>query len=287
MKFAMYAGFSDILRSKGAEAAAETASRLGFQAVEFLEYIDGSGTPIIKSMEEARGIRQTLEKHLLSVACYSVGINLWQKGMTAETVTPMEEALCHHARLAAELGSPFLHHTLLLGVDPYALTMEEALTLIVPVAIRVAKYAHSLGLTCIYEGQGMYVNGVAGYRAFYEAVRAECPWVGVCGDIGNPLFVDEDPLPFFQTFAKEIRHVHIKDYVHADAPGNEPDWAQQTRSGSYLRETVIGHGCIDLASCLAVLREAGYDGIFALENNHPEDFEQGVAEGMRQIRKYF
>ena len=287
MNFTMYAGFSEALKNRGAEAAAKEAVRLGFSSVELLEYVETEqSVPAIGSVEEAADVRATLEKHGLSVACYSVGLSLWQKGMTPDTVTPMEEILRYHARLAAALGSPFLHHTLLLGVDKSALTMEEALALIVPAAIRVAQYAKKRGITCIYEGQGMYFNGADGFGAFYSAVKKECPYVRVCGDVGNPLFVDESPLPFFEVFAKDIVHVHIKDYIRAAAPGNEPDWAQ-TRGGAWLRETVIGHGCVPLADCLAVLRAAGYRGAFALENNHAEPFEYGVAEGMRQVRTVF
>ena len=287
MRFTMYANFSTLLREKGAEAAAAEAVRLGFDSVEFLEYVhDEKTVPVIESVEKAASVRAVLEKQRLSVACYSVGINLWQSGMTPDTVTPMEEALRHHARMAAAVGSPFLHHTVLLGVDKYALSMDEALSLLVPVVIRVAKYARELGLIPIYEGQGMYFNGVDGFGAFYSAVKRECPFVGVCGDVGNPLFVDENPLHFFRAFAKDILHVHIKDYVHASVRGEEPDWAQ-TRGGDWLRETVIGRGCVPLADCLAVLREVEYDGAFALENCHAEDFEYGVAEGMRQIRALF
>ena len=287
MNFTMYAGFSDRLKAEGAEAAGREAVRLGFSSVEFLEYVQSEkAVPAIGSVEEAAAIRETLARQGLSVACYSVGINLWQKGMTSDTVTPMEEILYYHARLAAALGSPFLHHTLLLGVDKRALTMDEALSLLVPVAIRVAKYAKTLGITCIYEGQGMYFNGTDGFDAFYSAVKQECPYVGVCGDVGNPLFVDESPLPFFQRFAGDIVHVHVKDYVRAAVRGEEPDWAE-TRDGDWLRETVIGRGCVPLADCLSVLRATGYKGAFALENNHAEDFELGVAEGMRRIREEF
>ena len=284
MKFSMYARFSEILRQEGAEAAARRAVELGFTSVEPLDYYLEGKEPLIGSEEEARRLHDALSRHGLTTACYSVGINLWRAGMTPDTVTPAEEALLHHARMAAALGSPFLHHTFLIGVPPHVLTMDEVLTLLAPVAIRVAKYAHSLGLTCIYEGQGMYVNGVEGFGAFLAAVKRECPYVGVCGDIGNPLFVDEDPLLFFRAFAPEIRHVHLKDYLTVDAhEEKETPWT--TRGGTLLRETVIGKGIIDYPACLSVLREVGYEGVFSLENNHPEDYETGVAEGMRLVRE--
>ena len=284
MKATMYAHFSQTVQKYGMEQAVALAAELGCTSVELLELAHEE--PTLKSEADAKQLRAILERRGMSAACYSVGVNLWQKGMTAHTVTPMEEALMRHARLAAALGSPFLHHTVLLGVPADALTMECALELLVPVAIRVAKYAHSLGVVCIYEGQGMYFNGVEGYRAFYEAVKKECPYVGVCGDVGNPLFVDEDSLDFIRTYAKDIRHVHIKDYLRADRiPAGEDGWLP-TRGGAYLKDTTIGQGCVRLAECIAVLRAVGYEGAYAMEDPRTDDIEAGITAGIRMVKKY-
>ena len=56
--------------------------------------------------------------------------------------------------------------------------------------------------------------------------------------------------------------------------------------GSWVRDTMIGHGEIDLASCLAILKDAGYDGALAFENEHPEPYEAGVKQGMDCLRRF-
>ncbi len=286
MNATMYAGFSETVRQRGASLAAETAANLGCSSVEPLEMVGFGVTPTFDGESEAKALRAELDARGLHTACYSVGVNLWQEGMTPDTVTPMEEALYHHARMAAALGSPFLHHTVLLGVPADALTIQEALHLTVPAAIRIAKYAHSLGLICLYEGQGMYFNGVEGYRSFYEAVKQECPYVGVCGDIGNPFFVDEDSLDFFQAFAKEIRHVHIKDYLRTeDRPENTMGW-NPTRGGNWLKDTSVGQGCVKLPECLQVLKDVHYTGAYALEDIHGNKIEMNITDGIRYLKSH-
>ncbi len=116
MNATMYAHFSEAVRQRGAQAAAETAARLGCASVDPLEMAGFGTAPTLSNEREAKALRAALEGHGLSAACYSVGVNLWQRVMTPDTVTPMEETFLHHARMAAALGSPFLHHTVLLGV---------------------------------------------------------------------------------------------------------------------------------------------------------------------------
>ncbi|MBQ7336228.1 MAG: sugar phosphate isomerase/epimerase [Clostridia bacterium] len=284
MNFSMYAKFANRLKKNGIEETASYAKALGFTSVELFEFIGRDWEPCVHDEQEAKHITEVLAANGLSVACYSIAVNLLQEGMTPDTVTPMERELMHYADMAAAVGSPFLHHTLLLGVDSGVITMETALQSIVPVAVRVAKYAHALGVSCIYEDQGQYFNGVEGFGAFYRAVKAQCPYVGVCGDIGNTLFVDEDPARFFRAFASEMRHIHIKDYIKC-APDDAGAAVSQGRN--WIKETIPGRGCIDFPSCLAALREVGYSGAFALENNHEEDFAYGAAETMKLLQAQF
>ena len=149
--------------------------------------------------------------------------------------------------------------------------------------VRIAKYAAALGIRCLYEDQGLYFNGVDGFGAFYKAVKAQEPSVGICGDIGNTLFVNEDPVAFFREFASEFCHVHLKDYVPCNA---DDEGANVTQDGSYVKESVIGEGIIDTLSCLDALKSCGYTGAIALENNHAEDFEQGVRTAMELVTKH-
>ena len=284
MKFSMYANFPELLHSEGIEKAAAYAKSLGFSSVEMLEFIYKEKPECVKSVEDAKYIRKVLTSHGLSVSCYSVAVGLYEEGMTADTVTRAEKKLMQYADRAAALGSPFLHHTLTLGTPTEKLTVEETLEAILPAAIRVATYAHSLGVTCIYEDQGPFFNGVEGFGRFFWAIKEACPYVGVCGDMGNTLFVDESPVDFFRAYAEEIKHVHIKDYTLHTQRDERHGWSVST-GGTWLRGAVIGQGQIDLASCLAELRRVGYNGIFSFENTHDVPFADGVRMGMDFLQK--
>ena len=162
--------------------------------------------------------------------------------------------------------------------------MEKALDLIVPAAVRVAKHAHSLGVRCIYEDQGDYFNGVEGFGAFFRAVKAQCPYVGVCGDVGNTLFVDESPVDFFRAFGESIVHVHIKDYLGASAPDETPGWEGASLAGTYYKGCTIGTGCVNVAACVEELKRVGYTGAFALENSYETDFPSGCRGAMQFLQ---
>lgn len=287
MNCTMYSGFAGIFKSEGIDRAIEVAKGFGFSSVEFIELIKDTWVPCIKDTEEAARVKEILDRNGLPVACYSVAGTLYVPGMTPETVTDVEKAMCHYAKIAATVGSPLLHHTLIMNnIRADELAFSEALRLIVPVAIRIAKYAHSLGVRCIYEPQGPFFNGTEKFGIFYRAVKAECPWVGVCGDVGNMLFADDSPVTFFQAHAKEVVHVHIKDYAPTEPSLDAPDWSISPSKKTY-RECVIGTGCIDLDTCLSILKEVGYEGAFAFENGYREDYELSVKAGKAILEKFF
>ena len=192
MEFAMYAGFSDVLKEKGAAVAAERAAELQVTAVEMFEFA-GAGYPsVIPGRESARKVRAALKARGLHVCCWSAYADLY-------TDAEAEASLCRQAELASEIGSPFLHHTLLpwLELGEGSPAFEEAVEKAVDAAARIAKYAEPLGITCIYEDQGMYINGVENFGIFLREMKNRCKNVGVCGDMGNIFFVDEKPEDFF------------------------------------------------------------------------------------------
>ncbi|MBQ4320973.1 MAG: sugar phosphate isomerase/epimerase [Oscillospiraceae bacterium] len=281
MEFAMYAGFSDVLKEKGAIAAADRAAELQVTAVEMFE-VAGAGHPsVIPDRESAKKVRAALNERGLHVCCWSAYADLY-------TDTDAEASLCRQAELACEIGSPFLHHTLLpglkLGEDSPA--FDEAVEKAVDAAARIAKYAEPLGITCIYEDQGMYVNGVENFGFFLREMKNRCRNVGVCGDVGNIFFVDEKPEDFFAAFKDDILHVHLKDYLRKKADRSPGYYWLPTKGGNWLRDTMIGDGIVNIEACVNILKDAGYSGALALENGHPEPFDIGVKQAMEAVGKY-
>lgn len=277
MNYSFYTRFTEMLIRDGAEKTAEYARSMGFSSVEILEGI-GRSTHI-PDTKTAETIRRVFAEYGLTFACYSVGCDVY--GNPAA-----EDALVRHAELAAALGCPYLHHTLKTGLrmDAESPAADVVLDEVTATAIRIANRAKPLGVTCIYEDQGMYANGIANFGRFYREVHRVCDNTGVCGDFGNILFVDEDPAAFLAAYAKDILHVHVKDYLRKSFVGAVPTggW-YPTLHGQYLRDTTVGAGVIDIPACMKVLHDAGYRGAYALELCHPEPFDDGVRIAMRYL----
>ncbi|MBQ4051684.1 MAG: sugar phosphate isomerase/epimerase [Oscillospiraceae bacterium] len=275
MQFTFYSNFAEMVKEKGIKAAAEYAQRMGFSSVEMLEL----GAPVtITTLAEAREAKKVLADHGLHMACYSVGTTLYQS-------PEMEAALMKEAEIAAELGSPFLHHTLILAfaMQPGMPSFEDGIAYVTDAAERVANYAKTLGIKCIYEDQGMYANGIEGFGTFFNEMKRRCDNVGVCGDVGNSYFVDVESDAFFEAFADDIVHVHIKDYIRKTgpvAPGK--DW-YPTRGGNWLRDTTVGSGCVNFPAIMKTLKRINYTGPYALELCHPEPFDYGVKQAMEYL----
>ncbi len=285
MNYTFYTGFTGMLGCEGAQKTAEYAKKLGFSSVEVLESIGAGHSYVISDPKTAGEVKRIFDAYGITVACYSVGCDVY--GNPAA-----EDALVYHAEIAAALGCPYLHHTLKTGLTMKAdaPSVDDVLEDVTTAAIRIANRTKPLGVTCIYEDQGMYANGIANFGRFYREVHRVCDNTGVCGDFGNILFVDEDPAAFLRAFASDIRHVHVKDYLrknfaqHKDSAGAVPagGW-YPTLHGQYLRDTTVGAGIIDIPACMKVLSDAGYNSAYALELCHPEPFEDGVRIAMQYL----
>ncbi len=273
MQFSFYTRFQEMAQQQGIQAAAQYGASQGFSSVEFLESFGVA--PLLSDISAAKEAKAILADHGLTTACYSVGITVYQNPDALSYLRKQVE-------FAAALDCPYLHHTLLLWLSPVPgmPAFADGIDCAVETAAAVARYAKALGVRCLYEEQGLFVNGLHGFGTFYNRLKQCCDNVGVCGDMGNILFVDEAPADFFAAYANEIFHVHVKDYwVRTCTHAPSPRW-YRTRGGKYLRDTLVGDGDVDVAACVRVLRAAGYTGTYSLELCHPEPFDMGVKQAM-------
>ena len=257
MKFCFYSGFNQSLQEKGVKNTAEWAQKNGYSAVEFLQLDADNWHKGVETLSQARDVQKILQNHNLTTACYSIGINLLEGRVAVDW-------LKKQAELAAELQSPYLHHTLIdsLSLPPNAPSFDTVFQPILDAASEVALYCQHLGITCLYEEQGMYFNGVKNFGRFFTEMQKRFQNVGVCGDFGNILFADEDPYEFFKTFLPHIKHVHVKDYEKRFVP---TDGCLQSKKGTFLKDVPLGKGIVPVRECLKLLRGINYDGYFSLE----------------------
>lgn len=282
MKFTMYTGFSKKVLEYGIEYAAEYALQMGFSSVEFLANSCREDNNAIIDVTTARHAKEVLDQYNLSVACYSVFSDLWKN-------SGEEKVLMKQVEIATALGSPYFHHTLIpwLTVPKSAPSYWEAIEKVVDSAARIADYGNTFGITCIYEDQGCYVNGVSGFQGFWNQMQMRCKNIGICGDLGNILFVNELPQDFLRTYIKDICHVHVKDYLWKKAEVSPGSYWVEAKDNSWLRDTMVGNGVIDFGTCMNILKNAGYQGYFSLENTHPEPYEEGVQQAMEYLKRFW
>ena len=246
MKIASYNTFFSDLKARGFEYALAHTAALGFDGVEILHL----GGPLY-SVDDAKRAKERFDHYGLDVVCYSVGANL-----TPDRAPQAEADLLQHASLAAALGSPYLHHTLATALKKTAdsPSYRDIFGSVLSSSKRVAEYCASLGLTCLYEPQGVYFNGIDGLGCFFEEMKRTHNNVGVCGDMGNPLFVFCDPVALFNRFQNDILHLHAKNY--RVLPQRPTDCKSYPLSnGDFLMDTDLQSGAADLRACLSVLEK--------------------------------
>lgn len=282
MDITMYGYFSGIILDAGIEKACETAVSLGYTSVEDINSMVKGVRNAIPDVTAASQAKNVLDQYGLPVVCHSVIADVWNNKNA-------EKELKEQADIAKELGAPYLHHTLLpwLTLSPDTPNYNDAIRTAVNVAAKVAHYAETLGITCIYEDQGYYVNGVKGFGGFFDEMKKRCENVGVCGDLGNILFVNEAPESFLEDYIKDIRHIHIKDYLRKKDTISPGLFWMRASDNNWLRDTMVGSGVVNFEACIKVLKEAGYQGAFSLELSPPEPFEEGTQQAIQYLKRFW
>ncbi len=260
MKLAMYSGFNALLVQQGPAKAAAIVRELGFEGIEPLD------DPALFTPELAAELKKALDAEGLICCCYSAYATL-----TDPDAEATEQRLLRCAEICAILGSPYLHHTLIGPVFPIPASREfapGAFEEAVERAGRIAQHAAALGVRCIYEDQGFYFNGLDGLQRFFDTMEPYAP--GFCADVGNCLFVDEEPQGLIEAFHDRLCHVHLKDYFRSSTPPAKADTVYRSFGGKYLADALPGDGCLALKECVRLIGPE-YCGFYSLEY-WPEDF---------------
>ena len=261
MKITCYSQFYTDRKLHGTEYAARHASEMGFDSVEYLSAVPSGN---IRTADEERKI---LKSYGLDVACYSVMSQLF-----APDQNELERQMFEEIQTAAALGSKLFHHTLYphISMEKIQNSYDEVFDRIVDSAERIANKCSEMGLLCLYEPQGMYFNGVDGLKRIYDALKARGCDIGICGDFGNSLFVDVDPYDVFKSFSRDIRHVHVKDYMTSNTPLTDRK-SFRSRGGKFIYEASLGEGVVDFSRGFDELKKAGYDGAVSFEINGSDE----------------
>lgn len=287
MDIAFYSHFNNMLISDGIEKTLAYAVERGFTAVEFLDVPTTNRMP---SKEYAYELRNALDRYALKCTCYSVGGNVLEEKGGIYGEKSGVEAFKTSAEYAAILGAPCFHHTMTIGYNNDKENPDTFDTLFDRLCDRdeeLGRYVNSLGLTVLYEPQGPFVNGIENFGRLYNEMESRGLDIGVCGDVGNTLFSETHPTDFYNVFIKNVKNVHIKDYIirEGDEISENPLWL--TSAGRQLVEVEIGTGICEVADYLHKLKAVGYDGGISIETVYngygASDSERDIAF----VKKHF
>jgi len=254
---------------------------LGFDQIEF---IDLPGDDEATRLSMAGQLREACGQAGLPIVNYAVGADFLHApgGLAAEV-----ERVKGCVRVAAALGAAHMRHDATRGFARDAhrpRSFASVLPELVKACLAVTQYAADLGIRTLVENHGYFCQDSERLEQLADAVGH--PNFGLLADIGNFICVDEDPPAALGRLMPFVRHVHVKDFHRKPGtrPGPGEGW-YASRGGNYWRGSIIGHGDVPVAQCLRVIRQAGYDGSFAIEYEGMEDPLTGIRIGRDNLRR--
>ena len=247
----------------------DIAAEYGLSAIEGLNVYEFARP----DLEVAREMRAYADSKNVRFSCFSVFCNL-----VGEDAEQTIECVKKYADVAAILGSPYLHHTIVCEYNrPEAVLphREEYFEKGIRAVREIYDYAIERGVRTIYEDQGYLFNGVENFGRFLKEVDRN---VGVVADFGNIAQAGETIVPFIKAFMPHICHVHIKDVRMK--PENEGD-GLKTLDDRYMYEVKLGTGEVPMTEAMALLKAAGYRGSYGLETRGETDDPSEITEMLR------
>lgn len=110
-------------------------------------------------------------------------------------------------------------------------------------------------------------------KSFLEQLNH--PAVGVNLDPANMILYDaQDPIEAIGVLGPWIRHVHVKDAIHKNSPG---DWGG---------EVPWGTGNVDVPAFLGALEKIGYSGVLAIEREAGDQREADIRSAIEKLVGY-
>lgn len=241
--------------SSSAYEISALADKLGAAGVELMNFCTELKAP---DMKVAREIGAYLRERNLTIPCFSCGINLVKDDGGASM-----KNLRGYAEICAELGIPYLHHTVIpaLSVSSLGPSADELFDRGIEAALEINEYAAHLGVKTIIEDQGFVFNGVENYRRLMERTGGR---IATVLDTGNIFFADETPEAFTKAFKDSIVHVHLKEYKYLPEASSE-NYEYINAGGKRFVGCRMGEGPVDFDDISRTLRSVGYKGYYSLE----------------------
>lgn len=247
-------------------AGVERAAQLGFSYVEPMvhngrELLSEAGYFHSVSMdEEPLEIKEILERHGILPSGLSAHCPL----MRPEISVPyLEKAI----RFAAALGAPVVNTDE--GIRPSWVSLEEAFGVMKYTLTTVLRTAERYRVYIGIEPHQSISRTTEGLLRI--ATLSDSPFLRVNYDTGNAFLGGEDPYEGLKAVQDRLVHIHAKD-ISIRQSETERGKATGTPVGC-----ACGDGVIDWKRVIAILRDAGYDGVLSVECGTPEQAARSLA----------
>lgn len=213
--------------------------------------------------EDPPEIRDVLERHGVRASGLSSHCPL----MRPEISVPyLEKAI----RFAAALGAPVVNTDE--GIRPAWLSLEDAFAVMKYTLTKVLRVAERHGIYIGIEPHQSISRSTEGLLRIATLVKS--PFLRINYDTGNAYLAGEDPYEGLKAVRDLVVHVHAKD-ISLRQCESERGKVTGTPVGC-----ACGDGVIDWARIIAIVREAGYQGVLSVECGAPEQ----AARSLRHLR---
>jgi sugar phosphate isomerase/epimerase len=220
------------------------------------------------------------------------GIEISHYTVTANFVQPDEPSfqaeiarLKKQVDIARDLGVRLMRHDVASRPIPEATIINFLADLpkLVKACQEVADYAAQFGIVTSVENHGYYMQSSDRVQALVHAVNRSNFRTLV--DIGNFMFVDEDPVAALKKNLPIASSIHLKDFYLRSGNKVTGNGRFRTASGNWLRGAIIGQGDIDMWGAVKAIKQSGYGGYISVEFEGQEPCTFGTKTGLDNARK--
>jgi sugar phosphate isomerase/epimerase len=170
-------------------------------------------------------------------------------------------------RFAAALGAPVVNTDE--GIRPSWMSLEEAFQVMKYTLTTVLRTAERYRIDVGIEPHQSISRTTAGLLRI--ATLVDSPRLRVNYDTGNAYLAGEDPYEGLKAVQHLLVHVHAKDIALQQAE------AEKGKVTGTPVGCACGDGVIDWKRVVAILRDAGYDGVLSVECGTPEQAARSLA----------
>lgn len=224
--------------------------------IDGVSWIHGLGyQPHVALYEDPVLLRRKMDKYGVRFSQVDAAYPLSQEDSPLRGVPYVMKSIAW----AAQAGCPCVDTTDGLHA-PQGLNDKEAMALMKRSYEQILRVAEAHKIIVNIEPHGYFTTNpemMAEMQAFSRS-----PYLRMNMDTGNTFIAGNDPVKFLKRFLKRVSHVHVKDVFQSLAAA-----LRGHDTGIAVSRCSLGEGvnANNIRKCLALLRDAGYNGVLSIE----------------------